>query len=179
MKETFGQRFTKFRKESNLTQQEIAEKLNISSQAVSKWENDLSSPDISLLGDIADIFHISIDQLLGKEDDKVIMVDQNEVSDKKINIDDLVFKIKVLSNDGDIVKVNLPLAIIKILAKTQGEGEDSFNISGIKGIDKIDFKQLLSLVEKGILGNLISVVSSDGDIVRVYVGRLNEEDDKD
>ena len=70
MKETFGQRFLKLRKARNLTQEDIAKKLNISAQAVSKWENDVSSPDISLLSDIASIFNITIDELLGKEINK-------------------------------------------------------------------------------------------------------------
>ena len=67
MKETFGQRFYRLRKARGLTQEDIAKKLNISSQAISKWENDVSLPDISLLADIADMFNISTDELLGKE----------------------------------------------------------------------------------------------------------------
>ena len=66
MKETFGQRFTRLRKEKGLTQEDIALKVNISTQAVSKWENDISMPDIAILGDLADILAISIDELLGK-----------------------------------------------------------------------------------------------------------------
>ncbi len=49
MKETFGQRLSRMRKNLGLKQDDIAEKVNISAQAVSKWENDLSAPDISPL----------------------------------------------------------------------------------------------------------------------------------
>ena len=66
MNETFGQRFYRLRKQFNFTQEEIANKLNVTSQAVSKWENDVSSPDITLLAEISDIFNITIDELLGK-----------------------------------------------------------------------------------------------------------------
>ena len=48
------------RKEKNFTQEEIALKLSISAQAVSKWENDISMPDISILTSIADIFDITL-----------------------------------------------------------------------------------------------------------------------
>ena len=48
MKESFGQRFQRLRKNAGLTQEEVATKLNITPQAVSKWENDASAPDISL-----------------------------------------------------------------------------------------------------------------------------------
>ena len=50
--ETFGQRFTRLRKEKKLTQEEISIKVNVSAQAVSKWENDVSMPDISILNDL-------------------------------------------------------------------------------------------------------------------------------
>ncbi len=47
MAETMGQIIRRLRKEKNLTQEELAEQLNISAPAVSKWENDTSMPDIS------------------------------------------------------------------------------------------------------------------------------------
>lgn len=49
----------------NLTQEMLAELLNVTPQAVSRWETGISSPDIALLPKIADIFHISVDELLG------------------------------------------------------------------------------------------------------------------
>ncbi len=52
------------RKQHNMTQDELAEKLNISSQAVSKWENGRNMPDITLLLDIADCFNVTVDELL-------------------------------------------------------------------------------------------------------------------
>ena len=53
-----------------MTQEELARKLNISTQAVSKWEQKLSSPDIMLLPELASIFNISIDELFGKKVDR-------------------------------------------------------------------------------------------------------------
>ncbi len=52
------------RKQHNMTQDELAEKLNVSSQAVSKWENGRNMPDITLLLDIADCFKVTVDELL-------------------------------------------------------------------------------------------------------------------
>ena len=65
-KETFGQRLSRIRKEKGFTQNEIADKVGVTSQAVSKWENDLASPDIDILLKLSEIFDISIDELLGK-----------------------------------------------------------------------------------------------------------------
>ena len=66
MNETFGQRLARLRKEKGFTQEDIADKINISPQAVSKWENDISSPDIQTLIKLSDIFEVSLDDLLGK-----------------------------------------------------------------------------------------------------------------
>lgn len=67
MEHTLGKRIAKNRKRLGLTQDQLAEKLGITAQAVSKWENDLSCPDISILPKLADIFGISIDELLGRK----------------------------------------------------------------------------------------------------------------
>lgn len=67
MEQTLGKRIMTNRKRLGLTQDQLAEKLNVTAQAVSKWENDQSCPDISILPQLADIFHISTDTLLGRE----------------------------------------------------------------------------------------------------------------
>ena len=67
MVETLGKRIVYHRKRLSLTQDQLAEKLGVTAQAVSKWENDLSCPDISVLPMLADIFEISLDTLLGRE----------------------------------------------------------------------------------------------------------------
>ena len=67
MEETFGKRIVRNRKRLGLTQDALAEKLGITAQAVSKWENDLSCPDITMLPRLSEIFGISTDALLGVE----------------------------------------------------------------------------------------------------------------
>lgn len=106
MKETFGQRFARFRKQANLTQEEVGEKLHLSAQAISKWENDLSSPDISMLKEISSLFHVSIDELCGNESKPMITL----MEKSKKSFDDLILHINVLSSDQDKVKINLPMA---------------------------------------------------------------------
>lgn len=65
IKKTLGLNIARYRKEQNITQQELANRLNISYQAVSKWENGQTSPDLYLLPSIADILNVSIDRLMG------------------------------------------------------------------------------------------------------------------
>lgn len=65
--ERFGSFVSKLRSEKGLTQKALAEKLYVSNKAVSKWENGLSLPDISLLEPLADILGVSVTELLHGE----------------------------------------------------------------------------------------------------------------
>ena len=61
---TFGKIMKDLRRNANMTQEKLAEILNISPQAVSRWETDAAVPDISLLPPIANLFHVTTDYLL-------------------------------------------------------------------------------------------------------------------
>lgn len=63
--ENLGQTITDYRKKLNLTQKDLGEKLNVSPQAVSKWENGQAEPDASTIIKLCEIFKISTDELLG------------------------------------------------------------------------------------------------------------------
>lgn len=65
--EQVGKKIAELRKQNNMTQFELADRLNISFQAVSNWERGNSMPDISKLPEIAELFHTTIDDILGKE----------------------------------------------------------------------------------------------------------------
>lgn len=65
---TIGKRIAAHRKRLGMTQEQLAEKLGITAQAVSKWENNQSCPDITAIPLLADIFQISTDVLLGLEE---------------------------------------------------------------------------------------------------------------
>ena len=65
MKENMGQIIKRLRKERNLTQEELAEQLNVSAQAISKWENGTSMPDISQVVPLANLFGVPTDVLFG------------------------------------------------------------------------------------------------------------------
>ena len=67
MNEKLGEIIARLRKEKGMTQEDLARELNISYQAVSKWENGISSPDISNIKAIAQLFGVSIDSLFGLE----------------------------------------------------------------------------------------------------------------
>lgn len=162
-KETFGQRLAALRKEKGLTQSDIADKVGITAQAVSKWENDQASPDIDILIKLSEIFDISLDELLGKEKASVSL---NEKPTKK-DINKMVLKISVNEVNGDNVKVNLPLALVKVFIN-KDTGEIPL-LDGKENLKNIDFRQILDLVEQGVLGEIVSVTSENGDKVSIVV----------
>lgn len=63
-KKTLGSLISALRRASGMTQKDLAEKLNVSDKAVSRWERDESAPDLTLLPLIADLFNITVDELL-------------------------------------------------------------------------------------------------------------------
>ncbi len=67
MNETMGQIIRRLRKERNLTQEELAEQLNITYQAVSRWENGTGMPDISQIVPLSNVFGVTTDVLFGKD----------------------------------------------------------------------------------------------------------------
>ncbi len=161
MNETFGKRFQRLRKKANFTQEEVSNQLNITPQAVSKWENDIAAPDISVLADLADMFGVSTDELLGKTPKTVLLTEE-----EKKPLDRLVLKLKIISSDGDRVNINLPLALIQIFVQS---GMEIPQINQNEALKHIDFNQILLLCEQGMLGNIMDVESADGDVVEIWV----------
>ena len=69
MEMTIGKRIAQLRKEKGLTQEELSQMMEVSAQAVSKWENDQTCPDIASLPKLAKILGVTVDELLsGKEE---------------------------------------------------------------------------------------------------------------
>ena len=63
-KQTLGMMISSLRKEKGMTQLELAEKMRVTDKAVSKWERDLSFPDINSIPNLAEIFEVSVDDLM-------------------------------------------------------------------------------------------------------------------
>jgi transcriptional regulator with XRE-family HTH domain len=78
MANTLGSRIGECRKKKGITQDQLAEHIGVSPQAVSKWENDLSCPDSTLLPQIADYFNITMDELLRGEKSQVVQIVSEE-----------------------------------------------------------------------------------------------------
>lgn len=164
MEETLGKRISTLRKQKDLRQDDIAQLLDVSPQAVSKWENDQTCPDIGLLPKLAKILGVTTDELLSgkRELQEVKLVPPEERKD----IQDMLLRIMVDSADGDKVRVNLPMALVQV---AMDMGMEMPQLSGKETLKNIDLNQVMELVRQGAVGNLVEVESSDGDIVRIFV----------
>ncbi len=160
---TIGSRIAEKRKALGLTQEDLAQQLGVSSQAVSKWENDVSCPDITLLPALSKALNCTTDALLSGKEDAVRVVPQGQ----RKNPNELVLRIKVNSSDGDKIRINLPFALLKAMSGTGMDIAASF--SGMDSLKGIDLEQILTLVENGTVGKLVEMESADGSTVEIVV----------
>ncbi|ANY72569.1 XRE family transcriptional regulator [Paenibacillus ihbetae] len=121
MKETLARNIAIYRKEKGLTQEELAQILGLSFQAVSKWENAQSMPDIALLPELSRTLEVSIDKLLGYT-----------AQDKRITIYEEEYKTQdyywgTEPNDAcyQVLQLMPPTKRLKLLDIGCGEGKDA------------------------------------------------------
>ena len=158
---TIGRRIGQLRRARGMTQDAMAEQLGVSPQAVSKWENDQTCPDISLLPKLARFLGVTVDHLLtGEQEEKLQMQTAPDTQHKRV--EDMVLRISVDSPDGEKVRVNLPMSLARM------SNEMGFNLDGLDALKIIDLQSIVDLVNKGVVGDLLEVVS-EGYTVRIFV----------
>ena len=97
--ETIGKRISRLRREAGYTQDTLADVLGITPQAISKWECDITCPDISLLPALAKALGVTTDELLSGKSESEPAV-KIVPKDERRDIGDMMLKIVVDSNDG-------------------------------------------------------------------------------
>lgn len=88
-----GDKIKKLRQENNLTQEELAEQLGVSFQAVSRWENYITFPDITMLPRLANMFDVTVDYLLDVD-----------IYKKEKEIEEILNKDEILDNQGKTIE---------------------------------------------------------------------------
>lgn len=97
---SIGETIAYLRKEKGMTQNELAEKMNVTDKAVSKWERDLSCPDINTISKLADILDVSVEELLKAK--------KKENSNTKMkDLVNLIFKAVALAMGIAVVVLNI------------------------------------------------------------------------
>ena len=97
---SIGKMISSLRKEKGMTQSELAEKMNVTDKAVSKWERDLSCPDINTISKLADVLEVSVDELLQAK--------KKEYSDTKLkDLINLIFKSVAVAMGVAVIVLNI------------------------------------------------------------------------
>ena len=166
MNQTLGSRIAELRRKKNMTQEELAAELGVTAQAVSKWENDLSCPDITLLPQLARLFGVTIDELLGNQNQPETTLLPEE---QRKPLKDMIFRIYVNTKEGDKVRVNLPMALVQVALQMGMQMPQVSGSAAGEALKNIDIAQLVALLEQGVIGKLVEVETADGDTVEIYV----------
>ena len=110
----FDENLRAFRKQKEFSQEYLAEKMNVSRQTISKWENGTAMPDLKKLTDLASLFDVSMDELLGTSapDYKTSESDNAELENLKQAFDEYKIKNKKLAIAFGVVSTALVVALI-------------------------------------------------------------------
>ncbi|MBI9011363.1 MAG: methyltransferase domain-containing protein [Clostridiales bacterium] len=121
MKDIVGLNIARYRKSQNLTQDELAKQLSITYQAVSKWENGITKPDVSLLPVLASILNVSIDSLMGYSHN----FDPRSYYEDVYNNDEYFWGVQPSAMCLKVLELMPPTKPLSLLDIGCGEGKDA------------------------------------------------------
>lgn len=171
--ETLGRRIARLRLARTATQERLAKELNVSPQAVSKWENDINYPDISLLPDLARFLGVSVDELLSGASAST----QESVAAQESTAEKSAAEVVAITADEPAEIVEEPAEQENQGIATQSSGFSFGKLFG-KSMVKVEKNdEADSSKKKGVrLGNgsakhglHVYIVSDDGDVVDMCV----------
>ena len=153
-----GNNIAALRKEKGITQEELANILGVSAQAVSKWENNSSCPDVALLTDIADYFGVTVDALLRAQGDEITSVQpQVNTSSQAQNNFTKNVSIKIVQQNGKTNNIKIPFKFAKI----------GLNIGNIFGLDKEIADKIGALINGESIGELVDIFTENGEHITI------------
>ena len=189
-----GENIYELRKANKLTQEQLAAKLNVSEQAVSKWENGICAPDVSLFPRMAELFNVSIDRIFGfyrysyEDDVKKIVKSADDSMDTYKEIEIISEGLQRYPNSPDLkLYLAFSLSMVNRISKDVGEKKDAVkkaivlcnevidNCNDIKHIDRaLDMLQMI-YTETGEYDKALEVIGklSSDSYNHIIVGRVD------
>lgn len=152
-----GKKITDLRKAHNMTQMELADKLGIIFQAVSNWERGSTMPDISKLPELAEIFHISVDELLNGKAPLVEAV-LNDTIDEYME-------------DGNVTEQEIADALPLLKPEQAEEILENADIASFT-----DLSIFLPYMDEESIGELAMAAVENGEDVSDLIFHMNSED---
>ncbi len=141
---SFGKTLAKLRKERKLTQQELADLLNVTNKTISKWETNTTAPDIDTLKRISQVLKVPVDVLLGNS--KLTVTDSH--NKHKLTKKKLILLLSLLLVSLFFIYYLIANFILNTKSYSLISGDDRFTIAGNITVEKDGY--YLSLVVRGI-----------------------------
>ncbi len=149
---TIGQNIAYFRKQKNMTQEELAEKMSVTAQAISKWECDTSYPDITVIQALSRVLGVGVTELL----DGIQTPAQINDAPQEI-IDSRIVRIEV-KTDGTTIVTRFPVPAMK-------KAIENGTLERLIGDDFEEVASILGMIDAGMTGRLVDVNTPDAQVV--------------
>ena len=147
MKEHIGQHIAYYRKKSGMTQEQLAEKMEVTAQAVSKWENGLTCPDLDSVARLADYLGVTVEQLIyGDAAVPAVQVVETPQVGRRVLCIHIQTQVGVATN----VTVRFP---VELLLRAYELG----NLEALVGEEAPYVEQAIEMIRQGTVGSLVDV----------------------
>lgn len=151
---TIGENIAYFRKQKKMTQEELAEKMSVTAQAVSKWECDSSYPDITVMQSLAKTLGVTVDDILAGEQ-KIPEV--KEAPQEKIDRRIILIEVKVEESKTNVT-TRFPVSIVK-------KAIESGTLRSLVGDDAYEQVAAIGgMIDSGMTGPLVDVDNPEAHI---------------
>ena len=149
---TIGRNIAYFRKQKNMTQEELAEKMSVTAQAISKWECDTSYPDIITVQALSKTLGVSVTELL----EGISTLPQFKDATQEI-IDRRIVRIEVQTKGTKIVT--------RVPAPAMKKAIENGTLEGLLDDDFEKVASILGMIDEGMTGRLVDVNTPDTQVV--------------
>ncbi len=147
MKEHIGRHIAHYRKKAGMTQEQLAEKMGVTSQAVSKWENGLTCPDLDSVAELAGFLGVAVEQLIhGDAAVPTVQVVETPQVGKRVLCIRVHTKLGMESN----TTVRFP---VELILKAYEMG----NLEGLLGEEAAFVEQAIEMIRQGTVGSVVDV----------------------